>query len=582
VGRVARLIPVLAVVAVPFAGAASPPQVAFKELPGMHYGIVRFDQTGGNAVELTRGQPEPGVSGAFSWSPDGSRLVYANEGVLDGDLYTLDADGGSLARLTTGGGNRDAVWSPDGGRIAYVHSVQVKQPNGITRLDEEIWLVAPDGGNAHQLTYDAGEKYRPEWSPNGSRILYSRLDTRVKWGTFVVDADTGRVLLHTGDAGGTWSPDGSHIAVDTGDGIDVLNADGTGRHMVAADGAQGPAWSPDGTRIAFGRSHCTPGLKGLCGAILGSVFSVGADGRGERRLTGPIAGGPTSLYGGFLFDESSGATWWPDRSQLFFFEQRDQPYVMNADGTCEHPFSREYLMVEAPSWRPGAKPSLPPLRCVDLRPRSAPFRYAIGRRDDGRVHVTIENDGNETATGLTVTLRLSGSGRIRLPLPSCRRTPAIVCDLAPLAPGATTHFAVTVTHPRPYSFSLYASAAARETDSDPRTNSTRSDVYVMQCDVLGTYGADRLVGTPGRDTICGLPGPDVIHAGAGNDTILAGAGNDTIYPGPGRDVVDAGEGRDVIYARDGEHDVIDCGPYRDTVYADRIDKLSHCERVFLR
>ena len=57
VGRVGLFLPVLAVVAVPFAGGVNPPQVAFKELPGSHYGIVRLDQTGGNAVELTRGQP---------------------------------------------------------------------------------------------------------------------------------------------------------------------------------------------------------------------------------------------------------------------------------------------------------------------------------------------------------------------------------------------------------------------------------------------------------------------------------------------------------------------------------------------
>ena len=73
-----------------------------------------------------------------------------------------------------------------------------------------------------------------------------------------------------------------------------MNANGSGRHAVAGAGAAAPRWSPDGARLVFGRSHCTPGVKGLCGAILGSVYSVGADGLGGRRPTAPIGGGPGS------------------------------------------------------------------------------------------------------------------------------------------------------------------------------------------------------------------------------------------------------------------------------------------------
>jgi hypothetical protein len=574
------MLPLLAAVIVPAASAAHPPQVAFKQLAGLRYGIVRVDQTGANAVELTRGRPEPHVFGDFSWSPDGSRLVYAAEGIAGGDLYVLDGDSGDATQLTVGGGNLYPAWSPDGRSIAYVHTDRVKLPSGRYRLDEELWLVAADGRDPHPLTHDAGEKNTPRWSPDGSRLLYGRFGAGSdgKFGTFVVDAGTGRVLLQTSDYGGVWSPDGSRIALGASGGIDVVDADGSGRHRVAAD-AGAPAWSPDGTRIAFSRSHCTPGLKGLCGVILGSVFTVGADGRGERRLTGPISGGPGSELDGFPNDDSFAPEWWPDGSRLFFFRRSTEAYAMNADGTCEEQFGPEKLLLAAPAWRPGATPSLPPLRCVDVRVRAALEKTPVGLREEGRVHVTIENDGNETATDVKLTLRVgSALGRVQLPLSTCRGTSVIECDLPPLAAGGSTELVLSFTHAKPIFFRLDASVAARDT----QTRKTFAYVWVIDCDIAGTEGPDTLVGTSGRDRICGLPGADVIRAGAGNDTIVAGAGADTVVPGPGRDFVVGGEGRDLIYARDGERDVIDCGPYLDRVFADRIDKLVKCERVFRR
>jgi Tol biopolymer transport system component len=568
----ARLVLVCGVVAVPSAAAASAPQVAFKQLAGQRYGVVVVDQTGGGAVELTRGRPEPSVFGAFSWSPDGARIVYASDGLAGGDLYALEADGSGSMRLTRDGGNLYPAWSPDGRRIAYVHTVRVRQPAGGYRLDEDVWLVDSDGGNAHALTHDAGSKYSPAWSPDGSHILY--------WGsgTYVVDADTGRVVLHTNDAGGSWSPDGSHLALATGRGIDVANADGTGRHAVAGAGAAGPVWSPEGTRIAFTRSHCTPGVKGLCGTVLHSVYVVGADGSGERRLTGPF-GGPGSEQDGFPNDNSESPVWWPDGSQLFFFAGT-AAYAMNADGTCQRRFGPEGLLLASAAWRPGAAPSVKPSSCVDLAVRATPERGEVGLRGDALVFVTVENHGNEGATGVKLMLRLEyGRGRIRPPLPSCRGTAVVECDLASVPARGSTQLDVHVADPKPLVFHLQARVTEAGADSNPGSNTTLAYVGVLDCDVVGTSGADTLAGTPGRDSICGLPGADVIRAGAGNDRIEGGSGGDTIYPGPGRDVVAAWEGNDRIYARDGERDVIDCGPQRDTVYADRVDKLSSCERI---
>jgi hypothetical protein len=391
----------------------------------------------------------------------------------------------------------------------------------------------------------------------------------------VIGAGSAGRVFRTPDFRGAWSPDGSHIAVEGAGRIDVLNADGTGRRRIASRNSGQPRWSPDGSRIAFSRSHCTAGLKGLCGDILGSIHEVGAGGRGERRLTGPIGGGPYSALEGHPYDHSTDAVWWPDGSRIFF-AQAGKAYVMNADGTCEQPFGPSKPLLGKPAWRPGVLPSLPPARCADLRLRAGPVRPFYGRRDNPRFTVVVENDGNETATGLVLSLRVPrGRARVRPPLPSCRGSGLVRCPLRPLAPGRSRKLTVSLAGSS--GFELRATATARE--SDPTANAWSATATVLDCDVVGTWGADRLVGTPRRDTICGLPGPDLLLGGAGDDMIMAGAGADTIRPGPGRDVVAGGEGRERVYARDGQRDVIDCGPYRDTVYADRVDKLIDCERI---
>jgi len=203
-----------------------------------------------------------------------------------------------------------------------------------------------------------------------------------------------------------------------------------------------------------------------------------------------------------------------------------------------------------------------------------------GLRGDARVRVSIENDGNEVATGLRLTLKLEfGRGRVRPPLRACRGERAIVCELPQLAAGGATPLTVPVADPRPVAFGLRTSVSSAELDSGAVTNASDAYVRVLDCDIVGTDRRDLLRGTPGRDSICGRPERDAIRAGPGNDTIDGGSGGDVIYPGSGRDVVVAADGADSIYARDGELDVIDCGPAQDTVRADRLDRLTRCERV---
>jgi Tol biopolymer transport system component len=531
--RVLRVLALLGVVGVSAAGAApSPqPQVAFKQFPGDRNAIVLLDQLGGNALELTKGKPQPSLSGEFSWVPDGSRLAYPGGSFPYSDIYTVGADGRDLTRLTFDAGDGrvydgDAAWSPDGTRIAYRKTVRVPVRSGLFRLDDEIWIMGADGRDQHALTHDAGHKYSPRWSPNSAQILYARLSPAGKFAVYVVDAVSGKVaFVGRGDSIGAWSPDGSRIAVHGARGIDVINADGTGRVTIARD-AGNPSWSPDGSRIAFTRARSFQQSRYYT-TTLASVYVVGADGRGERRLTGPLPGEKGSTRDGTPYDSSRSAVWWPDGSRLFF-SRSDKAYVMNGDGTCEQPFGPRNLFLGEPAWRPGASPSLPPTQCVALVGGDVALRDQVGVRDTARFRITVANDGNETAHDVVVTLRLErGRGQIRLVDPSCHATE---CHIASLGPGRFVEFIASVTRPSPPAIHLESTVRATKPDGGTVTGTGLAGVGVRaDCDIVGTPGRDTIVGTPRPDRVCALAGADrIVVRGGGRDTVDCGAGKDVV------------------------------------------------------
>jgi WD40 repeat protein len=123
----------------------------------------------------------------------------------------------------------------------------------------DIWTMNPDGTDQVNLTNTSATEHDPNWSPDGSKIVFKD-GTR---GFFVMNADgSGVTDLGSGptpDFYPAWSPDGTKIAFSAQTvRIVAMMADNPGfRWEVGRVGQPGsstnerPDWSPDGERIAW-------------------------------------------------------------------------------------------------------------------------------------------------------------------------------------------------------------------------------------------------------------------------------------------------------------------------------------------
>jgi hypothetical protein len=88
-------------------------------------------------------------------------------------LYTINPDGTGEARITTdpAGDGQDPTWSADGRRLVFESSWQCPDPAGNYR---EIHVMNGDGTGRIRLTNDSRHDYDPTWSPAGDRVAYVR------------------------------------------------------------------------------------------------------------------------------------------------------------------------------------------------------------------------------------------------------------------------------------------------------------------------------------------------------------------------------------------------------------------------
>lgn len=142
--------------------------VAFRSARSGGIEIWTADAGGGNLRRLTQFK----IAGSPSWSPNGKQIVFDERGSGNPDVWVVGSGGGKPRRITTAP-SEDAVpsWSHDGKWIYF----------GSDRSgDFQIWRVPPEGESpadpAIQVTFGGG--FRPLESADGSYLYFSKGPTK--------------------------------------------------------------------------------------------------------------------------------------------------------------------------------------------------------------------------------------------------------------------------------------------------------------------------------------------------------------------------------------------------------------------
>lgn len=213
----------------------------------------------------------------------------------------------------------------------------------------DVFMYA--GTEAQRLTTTEEAEAAPTWSPDGTRIMFSRGDGSGGADLFAINANGGGEEQLTATAeneqAAAWSPDGATIAFSTFDEsagelgkIWVMNADGTSpREIYSEQGAYVgfQDWSPDGRTLLIGID------RGGGGQI--DLYKIGIDGAGLAPLTTDRG-------------DDSGGRWHPTQDQIVFWSDGnpDGPgiYLINGDGSGKTKILEDDLTADtiAPAWSP--------------------------------------------------------------------------------------------------------------------------------------------------------------------------------------------------------------------------------------
>jgi len=184
----------------------------------------------------------PAASDGLSpaWAPTGDRIAFrrcCELGFESTRLHVLTLSGGAAVDVAVPGvrGIRDLAWSLDGQRIAFACMVVPPQ--------WDLCLVDTDGGNLVRMTNDAVSDFAPAWSPDGSRIAFSRSDGANQQIAIMTVGDGAVRVLTTGRKP-AWSRDGKTLVFADFGGLYTIAVGGSDRARLTNGAHDAPVWRP--------------------------------------------------------------------------------------------------------------------------------------------------------------------------------------------------------------------------------------------------------------------------------------------------------------------------------------------------
>jgi hypothetical protein len=242
---------------------------------------------------------------SLAWSPDGRRIAF----VRGATLRLIETDGSGERLLASVGGDREGFlgepsWSPDGTKLVFA----VRSADGLSGDIFMLDVAIPGSwerliGTSHPNSAAAPVPVRPVWSPDGRTITFVSIpvDWESPWRLAIMNADGSDPrllepawpLCQGADSceyvpgpvrdDHAWSPDGARVVAPfslyypptlSSEGLTAMalvsfEPDGTDVRVHFAeprtDGRsylEHPAWSPDGRSLAFAKyvldGGCTP------------------------------------------------------------------------------------------------------------------------------------------------------------------------------------------------------------------------------------------------------------------------------------------------------------------------------------
>jgi len=161
--------------------------------------IVQVSIAGGEAVSVARGWATLAIS------PDGAQLLVTPVGhdtQTERSLASLHLPAATLLPLGIQG--HAGAWSPDGEKLVYANDVH-------------LYLAGKDGAAPRRLTTAPGRTESPSWSPDGTRVRFAVVGADASRSLWEVPADGGRLQKVPGPSGigsaplgSTWTHDGRY------------------------------------------------------------------------------------------------------------------------------------------------------------------------------------------------------------------------------------------------------------------------------------------------------------------------------------------------------------------------------------